>query len=222
MKMKKILLLLGLLLLLLASTACTSPLAPGPASTGTTTAGSQTPAGAGALSRRTHLALGTLQLEGTDLAVDQVQATDLLPLWQAAQALDESANAAEAERTALVNQIEATMTTEQRQAIDKMDLTLENVQTIRQERGLAFGSGNQNGQAAQSGEGRQGGGFVPGVPPPGGGGPELLGGPGSAGAANASRTPPAGASARGGEMMDRLTTEAVIQLLKAKTGQATE
>lgn len=215
MKIKKIIPVLASMLLLLAVTACTASGAPAVGSAATAAAAAQSAAGAPALSQRARLALGTLQLEGTDLDVDAAHAADLLLLWQALRALDESATAAEAERTALLSQIEATMTAEQREAIARMDLTPENLRTILQERGIGFrGQGGARSQGGPPG-GFQGGpqGGVPGAGGPPGGFP-------GAGGPNPSGTPVARAGAGGG--LDRFATQAVIQWLEQKAGQGTE
>lgn len=221
MSIKKIVPVLGSMLLLLVVTACTATGGSATESAAAAPAGAQPAAGAPALSQRARLALGTLQLEGTDLEVDELQAADLLLLWQALRALDESAIAAEAERTALLSQIEATMTAEQREAIAGMDLTPENLRTILQERGIGFGA--QGGVRRQGGEGGppvigQGG-------PPGGfqGGPQGgvpgAGGP-AGGGPNPSGTPVVRTGAGGG--LDRFATQAVIQWLEQKAGQGTK
>ena len=67
----------------------------------------------GALSIQGQLAVGTLLLEETALAVDEVLAVELYPLWQALQSLSDSDTAAEVEVQAVVNQIQGTMTPEQ-------------------------------------------------------------------------------------------------------------
>ncbi len=92
-----------------------------------------------ALPVQTQLILGTLQLETTDLAVDSLQASELVPLWKALRSLTSSDTAAEAEIEALINQIQDTMTAEQIEAIEAMDLSPDELQTIIQDLGLTFG-----------------------------------------------------------------------------------
>ena len=60
---------------------------------------------ADATSLRNQLALGTLKLEGTANAITAEQAKALLPLWQAVVALSGTTTTAEAELTAVQNQI---------------------------------------------------------------------------------------------------------------------
>jgi len=58
----------------------------------------------------TMLVIGTLQLEGTQQAVTDEQAGELLPMWQVYQSLTNSSTAAQAEIDGLVEQIRETMT----------------------------------------------------------------------------------------------------------------
>jgi len=92
------------------------------ASTNTYTSQILTTSYPGALSASDQLMLGTLRLEETEQAVTAEQAKVLLPLWQALQG---SALKAEAERSAVYAQIEATMTPAQLEAIAAMQLTQE-------------------------------------------------------------------------------------------------
>jgi hypothetical protein len=125
-----------------------------------------------ALSIQSQLAIGTLQLEETDLAVDEALAGQILPLWQALQSLGNSETAAEAELTAVVNQIQNTMTAEQISAIADMQLTSESMAALIADGTLAFGRGGGGGENASNAGGV--------VPPAGGfgGGGGLGGGPG--------------------------------------------
>ena len=59
------------------------------------------------------LAIGTLKLEGTDLAVDSGEAPKLLPLWKAVRALNTSQTISNKEMDSLYGQIEGVMTAEQ-------------------------------------------------------------------------------------------------------------
>jgi hypothetical protein len=127
-----------------------------------------------------QLAVGTLKLEGTDHAVTTQQAAQLLLLWQAYRTLSASDTAALVELEAIIQQIQATLTPEQTQAIEAMQLTRQ----LMSETLLALGidpesegtPGPQetpsvgttlpvgNGGGPGNGKGRGGG--------PGGGGPE--------------------------------------------------
>ena len=69
------------------------------------------------------LALGTLHLEGTDQAVDATSAAGLLPLWQLMDELNNSSATSPAEITAVIEQIESTMSDSQLEAIQALNLT---------------------------------------------------------------------------------------------------
>ena len=77
------------------------------------------------LSDVARLALGSVQLEETELSIDAAQAETLLPLWQAVQTLGQSETTAVAELDALASQIEGVMQPSQIEAIAAMDLSLE-------------------------------------------------------------------------------------------------
>jgi len=92
-----------------------------------------------ALPVSTQLLIGTFKLEDTDLAVTAEQANELIPLWQVLQSISSSDTAAQEEMDALVEQIQETMTAEQVQAIEAMNLTSQDMFTIMQEQGLGGG-----------------------------------------------------------------------------------
>jgi len=79
----------------------------------------------GALDVTSQLALGTLRLEGTDLAVTEAQASDLLALWKVL-ASDELQS--DGETNAVLKQIEAAMTADQVSAIAGLRLTQQDAQ----------------------------------------------------------------------------------------------
>ncbi len=109
----------------------------------TTTAGSTQTGdpGASALPLVSQLAVGTLKLEDTELAVTPEQAAELLPLWQAYQSLSASDTAATVEIEALVAQIQETMTAEQTQSIEAMQLTNQQMMELMQTLGIGGGGG---------------------------------------------------------------------------------
>lgn len=117
-----------------------------------------------ALPVSSQLVIGTMMLDGTDDAVTEEQAQELLPVWQMLGALQQSGTAAPVEIEATLKQIQAAMTPAQLAAIKEMRLTPESMMTLAQERG--FGRGT----LGDAGGG--GGGFrMPaGVNPGGGGG----------------------------------------------------
>jgi hypothetical protein len=179
-----------------------------------------------------QLALGSFSLEETDLAIDEAQAAELLPLWQAYQTLSTSDKAADAEVTAVLNQIQDTMTVEQIETISAMELTAEDITTAMQEMAGQFGRGffGAGGEGAEAGEeGAGGGGFgrgafpgsgIPGGGTPGGGVPGLGLGQGGADA-RATRIAEMGGDAD--DMMTGFMNQAVInaliRTLQAKTGE---
>jgi hypothetical protein len=164
-----------------------------------------------ALSLQAQLALGAIQLDETDLAVDETQAAALLPLWQALSALSRSDTTAVAELNAVINQIQESMTPAQISAIAAMRLTGATV-TELQESGVLVA-------------GRQGGGSA-GLGVPGGGrgqGGGMGGGiPGAGADPNAQATRQAESAASGANPSEQMLTNAVLRLLQTKTGVVAE
>ncbi|MBX3058204.1 MAG: hypothetical protein KF770_17210 [Anaerolineae bacterium] len=199
-----------------------------------------------ALSVVGQLAIGIVQLEETDLAVDETQAAALLPLWQAYQALGQSDTTAVAELQAVVNQIERTMTPAQITAIAELKLTNEGVTTMMQNGELGFSPGgpggfaptDESGITASGGGGGFAGGFpgggpgggVPGGGVPGGepgGGVPGGGFPGGPGGAELSEddlaTRRAGFEQNGGGgFQERMFSGVVVRLLEDKLGIVSE
>ncbi len=179
--MKKMIVLTLSLLLLGALVACSAV----STATGSQAIGTGTPSAAGAaangtpgaggmqMSTLTKLLIGTFKLEGSDQAVTAQQAQALVPLWQAVQSLSQSDTAADAEMTALEQQIQGTFTAEQLGAIEALNLTPADLQSVMADQGITFGNG-ASGTPQPGGAG--GGGF------PGGDGGGFSGvGPGGTG-----------------------------------------
>lgn len=103
-----------------------------------------------ALPVRNQLAIGTMKLDGTAQAVTADQAKTLLPLYQALRGTTTSGGGSQEEITALLTQIESTMTAEQISAIGGMKLTFTDMQTWATENGVAL---SQNGGQPGSGMG---------------------------------------------------------------------
>lgn len=137
----------------------------------TNTPSAQTLPGSGELPEITKLVIGTLNLKETENAVTPEQAQELLPLWQVYLSLLSSDTAAQEEIDALVEQIGETMTSEQTQAIEAMQLSQEDMFTVMQENGLGMGGNRPQANSDDSGNS---GGFTPpdggGFAPPDGGG----------------------------------------------------
>lgn len=93
----------------------------------------------GELPEATRLIIGTFQLEETVNAVDTEQAAELLPLWQVYKSLMESDITATEEINALTDQIAETMTAEQMQAIEAMEISFEDMAALNQTLGLSSG-----------------------------------------------------------------------------------
>ena len=167
-----------------------------------------------------QLALGTLYLEDTDLAVTPEQAGKLLPLWQMLKALYGSDTSAQAEIDAAVTQLQKSMTAEQLQAIRDMDLTPEQMVELMESLGMDMQARASGGQVPGGFQGQMppGGGGL-GASLPGGGmpgaGPEALS-PADIQAMRATRQ----ASDEGGRaFMGRVNTailEKLIELLQAR------
>jgi len=131
------------LVLIVALSACTS--APAPAASTTTqdtyTSTALDTSYEGALAVRNQLALGTLQLEGTPNAITPEQAKALLMLWQALRATTQSSASAQAEVSALLGQIEGTLTADQLAAIKDLKLTQTTFQQWAAANGITIGAG---------------------------------------------------------------------------------
>ena len=105
----------------------------------------------GALSARNQLALGAIKLDGTPNVINAKQAATLLPLWQALRSTTQSGGNAQAEVTALLTQIEQTMTPNQLQVIKAMKLTQTEFQDWAKANGITLGSGAEGGVPGASG-----------------------------------------------------------------------
>ncbi|CAG0928965.1 hypothetical protein TFLX_01193 [Thermoflexales bacterium] len=175
-----------------------------------------------------QLLLGTLELQGTDLAVTAEQAGALLPLWNNFKTISSSMtprqgqgyvtpqpqddNAAVlAQMEALVQQIQAVMTSEQIKAIAEMKITRETAMTIMQEQGITLGD-PQLGRGNNAGNGN--------LPPQGtppAGRPGDISGNGGPGAPPNGQQPGNGqmpAPRAGGGMISPELVDALIQMLE--------
>jgi len=168
--------------LLLVLTACgsaspsTNGFGGGNSSTGFRSGGG----GTRALTPDAKLALGTMKLEGTKEAVDPKTAAKLIPLWQLLVQLHSSSSSAPQEVTAVVDQIKATMTTDQLNTINSMSLTQADIFSAFQAQSQSSGSGETSNPGGQAGQG-SGQGFSRGNRGNGGGVFVFGGGPGGGG-----------------------------------------
>lgn len=169
-----------------------------------------------ALSIAGQLALGTLQLEETGLAITEDQAVALLPLWQAMQSLSASDTTAPAEIEAVVRQITETMTPAQITAIRDMALTADSIAEV--DLGTGMGMGRQGGQGAGQAAGTGGG--IPGTGAGGGMGRGLGAGAVATGEVDEATIATRQAERESGAFQEQALTFAVVRLLQTKTGQA--
>ncbi len=228
--MKKLIVLTLSLLLVGALVACSAV----STTTNSQAAGAGTPSANGTpapggfqMSTLTKLLLGTFKLEGTAQAVSAQQAQALVPLWQAVNSLSQSDTAADAEMTALEQQIQGTFTAEQLSAIEALNLTPADLQSVMADQGITFGSGaNATPQASGTSGGPfpGGDGGFPGGGPGGDGGGFAAGGPGGSGFNPQDLSPEqqatlqaggAGRAPRGAGVPAPLV-EALIKLLQAR------
>lgn len=122
-----------------------------------------------------QLVIGSMRLEGPNLAVSSEQASELLPLWKAYRSLTQSDTAAQAEIDALIRQIQASMSTDQLEFIQSLEVSPEEIQAMTQDTNQAAGvARNSSGGEFNPREGFEPGGdpgFAPGEGNGEGGGP---------------------------------------------------
>jgi hypothetical protein len=199
--------------------------------TGATTGSSET---SDALSMQVELLIGTIKLEDTDLAVSADQAMQLLPLWRTLQALSASSTTATEEINAVVDQIKSTMTSEQMDKIDAMELSQQDIMSITRQVGASPNdtstsatpmarNGFPSGDGPQGGGPQGGGGMPPGGASAGGGMPgggNIPGGDGDSGMVggpmDASGTPQAVRPEGMGNQLSPSLLNALIELLLKK------
>lgn len=121
MKKQRFFAMIGAAILMLGLAACGSWKES--SASGSTTADRLNTNYANALPMESQLVLGTLELEGTEQAVDAATAAKLVPLYTLLEQMTSSGTSAKVEIDAVLEQIQATMTTDQLQAIAAMKLT---------------------------------------------------------------------------------------------------
>jgi hypothetical protein len=147
--MKRLMIVFTGLLVVLLTAACTANLSTGTGNgTATSTGGTQ---GTGSnLPDAALLIVGTLKLDGTEMAVTKEQAQDLLFLWQGYKELSTRDSAAPEEKSAILAQAKGKMTETQMSAIKAMNLTPRDVMEMVQSLGStstassSAGSGNED------------------------------------------------------------------------------
>ena len=126
------------------------------------------------ISPQLQLVVGTFKLEGTPQAVNAQEAAQLIPLWQLYGQLETSSSSAPEEVTAAFDQIKSTMTSDQINAINAMNLTNQEAFAFMQQQGIFQAGGfGFNGTPQANRTPRAGGGGFPGgnFRGPGGGAP---------------------------------------------------
>ena len=171
----------------------------------------------------TQLAVGTLKLDGTAQDVSAEQAEQLLLYWQVYKELSHSETAAQAEIDGLISQIQETMTDDQMQAINEMDITQQDVFTAMQGLTVASSSSSASTVSVPSGS-SSGGGMPAGGPPADGGGappdggmPADIGGAAPESGTDQAQKTQAGSSSGATTGVPTPLVQAVIQSLQQKT-----
>jgi hypothetical protein len=223
MKTPKIVCLFAAVMLL--ASACTAT-RPGSSGVGNSSFGGR------AITPEVRLALGTLKLEQTPMAVSRAAAAQLLPLWQLLAQLHKSSSTAPEEITAVLDAIRAAMSPEQIQAVDAMQVGPGDMAAVFQQSGPtasttnggagsapALGQSGRSSSGSRSSFGQRNFFFVGGEP----GG--AFGGQ-AGGAANGSRpssgqVAPNGTSARSGQSFSAAASvildQQVIRLLESRS-----
>lgn len=163
------------------------------------------------LTLENKLALGTLKLEGTNLAVTAQQAQQLLPLWQKVASQMSARDTAAADYQADYQQIEAAMTSDQLQTITNMSFTGADLRNEMQALGIQGGfpgglTADQRATRVAQAETQNPGAFVNGTP----GAPRFQGTP------DPQRTP--GAGGFGGRNTNQIFLQTLIKLLQTRAG----
>ena len=123
-----------------------------------------------AITAALRLAVGTMNLEGTNQAVDSASAAKLLPLWQLLAQLENSGTATPQEITAVVDEIKLNMTSAQVNAIGAMSISPAELGLVASDAGSSAGSANGNSaQVAAAGLDPMMGGILSSGPMDGGG-----------------------------------------------------
>ena len=170
------------------------------------------------LSPAFQLAVGTLLLEDTELALGLEQVETLIPFWKLYVNLLESDTTAPEELEAIVNEIQAMMTTEQMTYIVDLELVQEDVVPLMNELGIDVSlraDGEEGGIGRNRPEGlpegvRPGGGAGGGIGAVDGLDPELLA------TMEARREEMGGIGEMGANRLQMPVIEALIELLEGK------
>ena len=107
----------------------------------------------------TQLAVGTMLLDSTDLAVETEQAQILIPYWKLYKNLLESDATAQEELEAMISEIKGVMTSDQLSYITELDLVQEDLLTLMSDLGINQGlrpDGEEDGEGFNRPEGMEG------------------------------------------------------------------
>jgi len=178
MKRKSYIIYLITIITLLATAACGTALN---SMSGTAAEPSLADTTGGEMTQTQRLALGIIKLEDSTQPVTAEQAGQLVMFWKALRNITAEDTAVEAEKTALIKQIQGTLTGDQQKAIETMDLDFSSMSEVATKLGIQMGGGmgslTQEQQATRQAA-MSSGGFDPGAQggAPGGGGPPMGGG----------------------------------------------
>lgn len=205
--MKKLPVWISVILVAAMLAACSGQAARG-AQRGAQRASQGTAEGGAQLDDSLLLAMGTFKLEDTEQAVTAEQAKKLLPFWKAVKSIGASDTAAQAEINALYRQIKETMTSEQWKAIQAMNLTMQDMQTIMAQVGTLESTSSDSSSSSGDSFG-----------PPGGGDPMMggMGGPPDMAANSDSSAAAVDPSAMANSMVVQLA-EPLVELLTERAG----
>ncbi|MDT8898918.1 hypothetical protein QYE77_11650 [Thermanaerothrix sp. 4228-RoL] len=201
--------------------------APSTASSNVARRGTPQPFNFANLPLESKLAIGILKLEETNLAITPDQARTLLPFWKAVKTLSTSATTSPDELNAVYRQIEEALTTEQRNYIQTLQMTQEDLQNLMDSLGIQSTFEGGNGNFANLSESERatriaqfqaqrsaGGGEPVGPGAPGG---EFGFGPPANATTTTQRTPnPTQAAMRRNFGLNRLFLDPLIQMLEKK------
>lgn len=166
--MKKNLMIAGILILVGILVACnTRPQMPSGRPAGDANAGGPAENTGGnaqsvGLPIESKVGIGILKLEGTDQAIDETTAKELLPLFKALKTLSTDNNTAVAEISALNTQIKNTLTAEQLTSIEKMEISMTDLRTLTESYGVSATNSSSTGSNSSRNQGMGGPGGMPG------------------------------------------------------------
>jgi hypothetical protein len=206
--MKKSIIVSIMMVLAISLAACSA----GNAATSTQVSSTQTSASKVSTGQ---LIAGTFKLEGTANAITQAQAKELVTLWEAFKEVNTSGTSAQEEKTALLQQIQDTMTSKQISSIQAMGITNDDILTLADEKGVSTtasaNSSSSNKASSSSSNGGSGGGP--------GGGMDIAGGPGGdmGGGAAPSTSSTQATVKQASQNSSAITTELLISLVDPLT-----